>query len=165
MHVGATGHCRRQVRAAARCRAGVSSWLHSPQISVPRRYPFALIVGADGTYSEPMLLYSTAFVNGLDAVPAAAAQCATRSPRRRAQAALVGLPANPRLLLVDIVEAAEALYQRIGDDCEHEQHNEDGVHGGHIEPRIGLDDEKADAAVGDLGFRKQRSDQGDTHAE
>ena len=63
------------------------------------------------------------------------------------------------------VEAAEAANQRVGADRQHEQHDQHGIHARHVEDAVGLDDQKADALVRQLGLGQQRADQRDAEPE
>src|SRR5450759_2504960 len=83
----------------------------------------------------------------------------------RAIAAIAAAPASCRICFMsfppvcsdflkslDVVQAAEPADQRIGADRQHEQHDQHGVHARHVKNTVGLDDQKADALVGQLGF-------------
>src|SRR5215468_10687432 len=65
------------------------------------------------------------------------------------------------LTLPDRTEPAEAADQRIGADRHHEQDDQPRIHPRHVEQAVGLDDQEADAAVGELGLGEQRADNGD----
>src|SRR5215475_9934560 len=57
------------------------------------------------------------------------------------------------------VEPAQCADQSIGADRQDEQNDQHRVHARHVENAISLDDQKSDALVRKLGFRKQRADQ------
>src|SRR6187401_3755225 len=66
---------------------------------------------------------------------------------------------------LDGIEPAQPSDDGVGADGEHEQHDQHGVHARHVEQAVGLDDQKADAAVRQFGFGQQSCDQGYAEAE
>src|SRR5262249_35608533 len=78
--------------------------------------------------------------------PLDCAQCPCRPPRK----SLVSFYA---------VEPAQLANQSVSTNRQDEQNDQHRVHAWHVENTIGLDDQKSDAFVRKLGFRKQSANQ------